>query len=91
MVEQVLILSPSSRTAQDIAITGMFSALIPANDDRAGLHRRTYPDCAVVKYDSEAHQQLSNPARWPPGRSLPTENCWTSRRLDRPVTRLPSS
>ena len=57
--EQVLVLSPSGQTAQGIAITGLFSALIPANDDRAGLHRRTYPDGAVVEYDREAHQLLA--------------------------------
>lgn len=57
--EQVLVLSPSGQTAQGIAITGLFSALIPANGDRAGLHRRTYPDGAVVEYDSAAHQLLA--------------------------------
>lgn len=57
--EQVLVLSPSGQTAQGIAITGLFSALIPANGDRAGLHRRTYPDGAVVEYDSVAHQLLA--------------------------------
>ncbi len=57
--EQVLVLSPSGQTAQGIAITGLFSVLIPANGDRAGLHRRTYPDGAVVEYDSEAHQLLA--------------------------------
>lgn len=57
--EQVLVLSPSGQTAQGIAITGLFSALIPANGDRAGLRRRTYPDGAVVEYDSEAHQLLA--------------------------------
>jgi len=59
MGEQVMVLSPSGQTAQGIAITGLFSALIPANGDRAGLHRRTYPDGAVVEYDSEAHQLLA--------------------------------
>ncbi|WP_426943843.1 phage baseplate assembly protein V [Pseudomonas oryzihabitans] len=54
--EQVLVLSPSGQTAQGIAITGLFSALIPANGDRAGLHRRTYPDGAIVEYDSVAHR-----------------------------------
>ena len=54
--EQVLVLSPSGQTAQGIAITGLFSALIPANGDRAGLHRRTYPDGAVLEYDSVTHR-----------------------------------
>lgn len=57
--EQVLVLSPSGQTAQGIAITGLFSALIPANGHRAGLHRRTYPDGAVLEYDSVAHQLLA--------------------------------
>lgn len=57
--EQVLVLSPSGQTAQGVVICGLFSALIPANGDRAGLHRRTYPDSAVVEYDSEAHQLLA--------------------------------
>jgi len=57
--EQVLVLSPSGQTAQGIAIGGLFSALIPANGDRAGLHRRTYPDGAVVEYDSEAHHLVA--------------------------------
>lgn len=41
--------SPSGQTAQGIAIGGLFSAFIPANGDRAGLHRRNYPDSAVVE------------------------------------------
>ncbi len=59
--EQVVVCSPSGQTAQGIAIGGLFNALIPANGDRAGLHRRTYPDGAVVEYDSEAHQLLATP------------------------------
>lgn len=53
--EQVLLLSPSGQLANGIAVTGVFSDLIPANGDRAGLHRRTYADGAVVEYDSVAH------------------------------------
>ncbi|RED07054.1 MULTISPECIES: phage baseplate assembly protein V [Pseudomonadaceae] len=60
--EQVLVLSPSGQTAQCISITGLFSALIPANGDRAYPHRRTYPDGAVVEYDSEA-QRPRHPTR----------------------------
>ncbi len=54
--KQVLVLSPSGQTAQGIAITGLFSALIPANGDRAGLYHRINPDGAVVEYDSLAHR-----------------------------------
>ncbi len=56
MGEQVVVFSPSGQTVQGVVICGLFSALIPANGDRAGLHRRTYPDGAVVEYDSEAHR-----------------------------------
>ncbi|WP_256203996.1 phage baseplate assembly protein V [Pseudomonas sp. MOIL14HWK12:I2] len=41
MGEQVLVLSPSGQTAQDIVVTGLFSALIPANGGRGDLQRRT--------------------------------------------------
>lgn len=53
--EQVLLFSPSGQLANGIAVTGVFSDLIPTNGDRAGLHRRTYADGAVVEYDSVAH------------------------------------
>lgn len=53
--EQVLLLSPSGQLANAVAITGIFSESIKANGDRAGLHRRTYADGAVIEYDSEAH------------------------------------
>lgn len=53
--EQVLLLSPSGQLANGVAITGLFSDLIPANGNRAGLHRRTYRDGAVIEYDSIAH------------------------------------
>nr|WP_286736571.1 hypothetical protein [Pseudomonas sp. PGPPP4] len=47
--EQVLILGPSGQTAQGIALTGLYSALIPVNGDRGGLHRGNYLDRAVVE------------------------------------------
>lgn len=53
--EQVLLFSPSGQLANGVAVTGVFSDVIPANGDRAGLHRRTYADGAVVEYDSVAH------------------------------------
>lgn len=53
--EQVILLSPSGQLANGVAITGLFSDLIPANGDRPSLHRRTYADGAVIEYDSEAH------------------------------------
>ncbi|KTT31194.1 baseplate assembly protein [Pseudomonas oryzihabitans] len=54
--EQVVVFSPSGQTTQGVVLCGLFSQLLPANGDRAGLHRRTYPDGAVVEYDSLAHR-----------------------------------
>jgi phage baseplate assembly protein V len=53
--EQVMLFSPSGQLANGIVVTGVFSDNIPANGDRAGLHRRTYADGAVIEYDSIAH------------------------------------
>lgn len=53
--EQVLLFSPSGQLANGVAVTGIYSDVIPANGDRAGLHRRTYSDGAVIEYDSQAH------------------------------------
>lgn len=53
--EQVILLSPSGQLANGVAICGLFSDLIPANGDRAALHRTTYRDGAVIEYDSAAH------------------------------------
>lgn len=53
--EQVLLFSPSGQLANGVVATGIFSDAIPANGDRAGLHRRTYSDGAVIEYDSKAH------------------------------------
>ncbi|MBH3411443.1 phage baseplate assembly protein V [Pseudomonas putida] len=57
--EQVLLLSPSGQLANGVAVTGLFSDLITANGDRAGLHRRSYADGAVVEYDSVAHHLVA--------------------------------
>ncbi|MDF0732323.1 phage baseplate assembly protein V [Pseudomonas entomophila] len=53
--EQVVLFSPSGQLGQGMALTGLYSDANPANGDRAGLHRRTYADGAVVEYDSVAH------------------------------------
>ncbi|WP_028696128.1 phage baseplate assembly protein V [Pseudomonas cremoricolorata] len=53
--EQVLLLSPSGQLANGFVITGLFSDALPANGERAGLHRRSYADGAVIEYDSLAH------------------------------------
>lgn len=53
--EQVILFSPSGQLANGIALTGIYSTEHPANGDRAGLHRRTYGDGAVIEYDSVAH------------------------------------
>lgn len=53
--EQVILFSPSGQLANGVALTGLFSNHIPANGNRAGLHRRTYADGAVIEYDSVQH------------------------------------
>ncbi|PWE46677.1 phage baseplate assembly protein V [Pseudomonas prosekii] len=53
--EQIILLSPSGQLSNGIVLTGLFSNHIPANGDRAGLHRCTYRDGAVIEYDSVAH------------------------------------
>ncbi|NWD56292.1 phage baseplate assembly protein V [Pseudomonas veronii] len=53
--EQVILVSPSGQLANGIVITGLPSDHIPANGNRAGLHRRTYADGTVIEYDSVAH------------------------------------
>ncbi len=53
--EQVILVSPSGQLANGVVITGLPSDHLPANGNRAGLHRRTYADGAVVEYDSVAH------------------------------------
>ena len=54
--EQVILFSPSGQLANGVVLTGIFSDHIPANGDRAGLHRHTYRDGAVIEYDSIAHR-----------------------------------
>lgn len=58
--EQVILFSPSGQLANGVVITGLFSDHIPANGNRAGLHRRTYADGAVIEYDSVAHHLSAN-------------------------------
>ncbi|WP_455911436.1 MULTISPECIES: phage baseplate assembly protein V [Pseudomonas] len=53
--EQVILFSPSGQLANGIVVTGVFSDHIPANGNRAGLHRRTYADGTVIEYDSVTH------------------------------------
>lgn len=53
--EQVILFSPSGQLANGVVITGLPSDHIPPNGKRAGLHRRTYADGAVIEYDSVAH------------------------------------
>ncbi|HCL2948815.1 TPA: phage baseplate assembly protein V [Pseudomonas aeruginosa 059A] len=52
--EQVLLFSPSGQLTQGVALVGLFSEANPANGNLANLHRRTYPDGAVIEYDSAA-------------------------------------
>lgn len=53
--EQVILFSPSGQLANGIVVTGVFSDHIPANGNRAGLHRRTYADGTVIEYDIVTH------------------------------------
>lgn len=53
--EQVILFSPSGQLANGVVITGLPSDHIPANGNRAGLHRRTYADGTVIEYDSVDH------------------------------------
>ncbi|MFJ7315607.1 phage baseplate assembly protein V [Pseudomonas sp. NPDC098747] len=53
--EQVLLFSPSGQLGNGIVLAGIFSDQNPANGNRLGLHRRTYPDGTVIEYDSAAH------------------------------------
>lgn len=53
--EQVILLSQSGQLANGIVMTCVFSDHIPANGNRAGLHRRAYSDGTVIEYDSVAH------------------------------------
>lgn len=53
--EQVILFSPSGQLANGVVVTGLYSDHIPANGNRAGLHRRTYVDGTVIEYDSVAH------------------------------------
>ena len=53
--EQVMLFSPSGQLANGVVITGLPSDHIPANGNRAGLHRRTYADGTVIEYDSVVH------------------------------------
>ncbi|MGL6094161.1 MAG: phage baseplate assembly protein V [Pseudomonas paracarnis] len=53
--EQVILFSPSGQLANGVVVTGLYSDHIPANGNRAGLHRRTYVDGTVIEYDSVGH------------------------------------
>ncbi|WP_329610777.1 phage baseplate assembly protein V [Pseudomonas syringae] len=49
--DQIILLSPSRYLANALTITGIYCDAIPASGERAGLHRRTYGDGAVIEYD----------------------------------------
>lgn len=54
--EQVILMSPSGQLANALVITGIYSDAVPANGDKAGLHRYKYRDGAVIEYDCITHQ-----------------------------------
>ncbi|MHC8326020.1 phage baseplate assembly protein V [Pseudomonas sp. LB1P83] len=54
--EQIILFSPSGQLGNGVVLAGIFSDHSPANGERAGLHRRTYRDGAVIEYDSITHR-----------------------------------
>lgn len=54
--EQVILLAPGGDPASAVVLPGIFSSAHPAPANRAGLHRRQYPDGSVIDYDEAAHQ-----------------------------------
>jgi len=53
--EQVIIIAPSGELAAAVVITGIYSDANAAPDVSPMLHRRIYPDGAVIEYDHASH------------------------------------
>jgi phage baseplate assembly protein V len=53
--EQCLVLSPGGEPAAGFVLVGLYSQASPAPATAAPLHRREYPDGAVIDYDHESH------------------------------------
>lgn len=53
--EQCLVLSPGGEPSIGFVLVGLFSLANPAPAAAESLHRRRYPDGAVIDYDHEAH------------------------------------
>ncbi|WP_410022030.1 MULTISPECIES: phage baseplate assembly protein V [unclassified Pseudomonas] len=47
--EPVMVFSPSGQFANGGVVIGIYSAHLPANGNRPGLHRRTYADGTVIE------------------------------------------
>ncbi|BAU74388.1 phage baseplate assembly protein V [Metapseudomonas furukawaii] len=53
--EQCLLFSPSGETAQALVLTGLYSDAHRAPEKSPDLHRRQYPDGAIIDYDHATH------------------------------------
>lgn len=80
--EQVLILSPSGEVAAAVVMTGIYSTAHPAPSASPSMHRRVYPDGAVIEYDHASHALLAT------GISTATIQASTSVTLDTPYTHV---
>lgn len=49
--EQCMLFSPSGETTQALVLVGLYSEANPAPEKSASLHRRQYPDGAIIDYD----------------------------------------
>lgn len=53
--EQVLLFAPSGEVAAAVVLTGIYSDANAAPSNAPTLHRRVYPDGAVIEYDHASH------------------------------------
>ncbi|WAC70804.1 phage baseplate assembly protein V [Roseateles sp. SL47] len=56
--EQCLLLAPGGDPANAVALVGLFSEVIPANDSRATTEAKLYPDGTLLEYNHESHRAL---------------------------------
>ncbi|WP_338110449.1 phage baseplate assembly protein V [Metapseudomonas resinovorans] len=50
-----MLFSPSGETTQALVLVGLYSEANPAPEHSPGLHRRQYPDGAIIDYDHASH------------------------------------
>jgi len=53
--EQVMLFAPSGELAAAVVLTGIYSGANAAPDISPTLHRRIYPDGAIIDYDHASH------------------------------------